>query len=140
MTRTQASHPYALASAQGRRYWDFFSLAGGKVRVAYPSNVLLRTLPSGERSAIRGRVILALTANPYYSLHGVRPGMNLSTAAKRLHTGAAIQVGLDDWFMATGSPTVVLKVRNGTVEELGIARSDLTQNRKAQSAFIRSFS
>ena len=80
MTRVQASEPYTLASAQGRRNWDFFSLAGGKVRVAYPSSTLLRALPSGERDTIRGRVILALTANPYYSLDGVRPGVKLSAA------------------------------------------------------------
>ena len=109
------------------------------MRVAYASNTLLRTLPPGERDTIRGRVILALTANPYYSLDGVRPGAKLS-AAKPLHIGKAIHVGLNDWFMAVGSPTVVLKVRNGIIQELGVARASLTQNRRTQSAFIRSFS
>ena len=141
MTRAQSLRMYADGSSQGRRYWDFFCLAGGKVRVAYASPQLLKTLSSSQRHAFRGRVALALTANPYYALHGIRAGDSLRSAASALHTGAAFHVGLNDWYMAPdGVTTVILKVRHGIVQEIGIADATLTHTRRAERAFITSFS
>ena len=141
MTRAQSLRMYADGSSQGRRYWDFFCLAGGKVRVAYASPRLLKTLPSSQRHTFRGRVALALTANPYYALHGVRAGASLRSAASALHTGAVFHVGLNDWYMAPdGVTTVILKVRLGIVQEIGIADATLTHTRGAERAFITSFS
>jgi sugar lactone lactonase YvrE len=140
MTRAQARGLYPDASAQGKRYEEFFSLAGGKVRVGYASPRLLKTLPATERRALTGRVVLALTANPYYSVRGIRPGTSLRTAAKVLHPSAVFHVGLNDWYMAhDGSSTTVLKVRAGTIQEIGVAGIPLT-TRRAERAFITSFS
>ena len=141
MTRARSLRMYADGSSQGRRYWDFFCLAGGKVRVAYASPRLLKTLSSSQRHTFRGRVALALTANPYYALHGIRAGASLRSAARALHTGAAFQVGLNDWYMAPdGVTTTILKVRHGIVQEIGIADATLTHTRRAERAFITSFS
>ena len=86
-------------------------------------------------------MVLALTANPYYALRGIRAGAGLRIAAQTLHTGAAIHVGLNDWYMAPdGASTAVLKVRDGTIQEIGIADASLTHTRRAQHSFITSFS
>jgi hypothetical protein len=62
----------------------------------------------------------------------------MHTAAKKLHFGAAIHIGRNDWYMATGSTTGVIQVRHGIVEEIGIADAKLTRDRRAQVAFITS--
>jgi len=141
MTRAQSLRLYVDSSSHGKRYEEFFPLAGGKVRVGYASPRLLKTLSSSDRHALQDQVVLALTANPYYALRGVRPGASLLTAAQTLHTGAVFHVGLNDWYMAPdGVSTAVLKVRHGVVEEVGIAPATLTQTRQAQRTFITSFS
>jgi hypothetical protein len=38
-----------------------------------------------------------------------------------------------------GTSTVVVKVRDGIVEEIGIANGELTDTRQAQRTFITSF-
>ena len=141
MTRAQSRRLYADSSSHGKRSEEFFSLAGGEVRVGYASPRLLKTLSSTERHALQGRVVLALTANPYYALRGVRPEARRQTAAKTLHTGAVFHVGQNDWYMAPdGASTAVLKVRHGIVQEIGIADAALTHTRRAQRTFITSFS
>jgi hypothetical protein len=141
MTRKQAIGKYTHTSAHGARYEDFFCTSPIGVRVGYGSPSLLKTLTSSERARVQGRVVLVLTANPFYALHGVRPGARLRSAAKKLHTAPMMRVGLNEWYMAAnGSSTAVLKVRAGIVKEIGIATKLVTQSRKAQLAFIKSFS
>jgi len=83
--------------------------------------------PLLSANALQGRVVLALTANPFYAMRGIRPGASLPTAVKALHTGTVFHVGLNDWYMAPdGSSTTVLKVRDGTIQEIGIADISLT--------------
>jgi hypothetical protein len=100
MTRAQARQQYTHSSTRDRRYEDCFSLTGGAACVGCGSPSLLRTLSSRRRHTLQGRVVLAVTANPYYALRGIRPGVSLRTAAKKLHIGPAIHVGLNDWYMA----------------------------------------
>jgi hypothetical protein len=141
MTRAQAISKYTKGSARGTRFEDFFCLSPVGIRVGYASNVLLRTLTSNQRKSVRGRVVLALTANRFYALRGVHPGASLRSGAQTLHTGAMMRVGLNDWYMAPNGPaTAVIKVRHGTIDEIGTATKMLTQGRKAQLAFIKSFS
>jgi hypothetical protein len=138
MTRAQLQSKYTQGSAHGTRFWDYFCLTPIGVRVAYASDVRLETLPSNERTSVRGRVVLVLTANPFYALNGVRPGATLRAAAKTLHTDAGMRVGLNNWYLApNGSTTAVLKVRHGIVREIGIATKMATRGRKAQLTFIK---
>ena len=82
----------------------------------------------------------ASTANPFYSLRGIRPGQRLVSAAQRLRVGNDLQVGLNTWYFApNGSTTTLLKVRHRIVEEIGIADKALTRGRRAQRRFIDSF-
>jgi hypothetical protein len=96
---------------------------------------------TGTRRKVAGRVVLALSANAFFALHGVRPGATVAAAHKALGTGAPFHVGLNYWYTAhNGSTTAVLKARHGIVQEIGIANPTLTHGRAAQRAFIRSFS
>jgi hypothetical protein len=83
---------------------------------------------------------LALTANPCYTHSGVRPGATLAAAQQTLGKGDLFQVGLNRWYLKYyGSWTAVLKVRQGIVQEVGIANPKLTKSRAAQRTFITSF-
>lgn len=140
MTRAQARSKFARHSTRGRRYMDFFCPAHGGIRVGYPSPILLRTLPAEERARIQGRVIIALTANRHYALRGVHPGTRLTVVARRLDVGRGFHIGLNWWYLTpNGSSRGVLKVRQGVIEEVGIANLSLTHGREAAARFLSSF-
>jgi hypothetical protein len=140
MTRAHVRHAFRRFSTQGRRYMDFFCLVGSGIRTGYPSPRLLASLSRTERRRVRGRVVLALTANRFYALDGVRPGMRLARVARRLRTGKAFHIGLNYWYLAPNGPSrAVLKVRHGLIEEIGIADKTLTQHRRADFRFLTSF-
>jgi hypothetical protein len=120
---------------------DFFCLTRGGIRVGYPSPALLRSVSTAERLRVQSRVVLALTASPYYALRGVRVGTRLATVARRLGVGLGFHVGLNWWYLISNGPSRgVLKVRHGRVEEIGIADLTLTANRRAAWRFLTSFS
>jgi len=140
LTRARARSLFLRASTRGRRYMDFFCLSPIGIRAGYPSPKLLRTLSRSERSRVRGRVVLALTANRYYTLGGVRPGVRLAAAARRLGTGKGFHIGLNWWYLAPNGPSRgVLKVRHGIIQEIGIANTQLTNNPRADWRFLTSF-
>jgi hypothetical protein len=119
---------------------DFCLLAGWGIRVGYPSGKLLGALSPAQRPGLNGRIVLALTANPFYALDGVRPGMRVAKVARRLHLGRAVHIGLNFWYIAPGrAANGVVKVRHGIVEEVGIANARLTRGRAAQQRFLNSF-
>jgi hypothetical protein len=81
------------------------------------------------------------TANPYFALRGVSADATLAAARKHLRLGRPFHIGANDWYLAPdGSSTGVLKVRNRIVEEIGIAKRQITRTRKADRAFLNSFS
>jgi hypothetical protein len=141
MTRAQARRAFTRSSDRGKRFQDFFCLTPIGVRVGYASDALLKTLSFHERNRVRGRVILALTANAFYAVRGVRPGATLAAAQRALGKGNVFHVGRNFWYLSRhGTWTATLKVRHGIVEEVGTANPQLTRTRKAQRTFIKSFS
>ena len=119
---------------------DFFFVCPKGVRAGYPPAALLRTLSRRERRAVRGHVVLVLTANRHYALHGVRPAMRLARVARRLHVGRGIKIGLNTWYLVGNGPSRgVLKVRHGVILEIGIANKQLTTGRRAAIRFFKSF-
>jgi hypothetical protein len=137
MTRLQARRAYRLNSTWSKPNQDFFCLSPIGVRVEYASSTMLRGLPGSKRQALQGRVVLALTANAHYALEGIKPRARLAAARRALGAGNLFHIGLNWWYFAPhGSWTAVLKVRRGTVAEVGIADGGLTANRRAQLAFI----
>ena len=137
MTRPQVRHAYTHSSNRGRRYEDFFCLTPIGVRVGYGSPAL----PKPARRRLASRVIWASTSSAYYTVQGVRVGATVATADKRLKLTGPIHIGLNDWYLApNGASAAVLKVRRGIIEEIGIGDKALTNTRKAQLAFLKSFS
>jgi hypothetical protein len=141
MTRAEAHAAYEHSTNRGKSYEDFFCLTPIGVRVGYASPALLKTLSQVERRRFKGRVVWASTSNKYYDLHGIRPGATLAGAREHLRLTGPFNVGLNTWYLTLdGSSTGVLKVRHGIVEEVGIADKALTKGRRAQLAFLKSFS
>ena len=67
------------------------------------------------------------------------PGTRL-TAARRLRIGTGFVVGANAWYLAAnGTGRVILEVRNGVVQEVGIADPALTGSRRAAHRFLTSF-
>jgi hypothetical protein len=140
MTQSQARTAYVHHTDRGHQYLDFFCLTPIGVRVGYASPKLLRTLPRSERRKLANRVVWASTSNPFYSLDGVRAGESIATASALLHTEPPFHIGLNFWYLArTSKLTLVLKVRGGAVQEVGIAANNLTNGRTAQNDLMHSF-
>jgi hypothetical protein len=119
---------------------DNFCLAGGQgVRVGYASQRLLGTSPTAKQTRT-GTVVLAVTANRFYTLRGVRPGARLAVVAHRLKLSEPIRWGVNDWYVIPGaSSDGLLKVRRGVVREVGIVDKQLTRGRAAQLRLLRHF-
>ena len=122
MTRAQARRLFASSSTRHHRYEDFFCPARRGIRVGYASPALLHQLVGRARRGLSGRVVLVLTASPHYAIRGVRAESSLVTARRQLRLQRVFHVGRNDWYLAAYRDVrVVLKVRRGVVEEIGIA-------------------
>ena len=95
----------------------------------------------GIRGAYKhGGFALLLTANPYYNLQGITPGMTIASVSARLHVSRMFAIGLNDWYVARGSKSNdVFKVRHGIIQEVGIADKEDTSTTAKQKAFLSSF-
>jgi len=82
MTRAGVRKLFLSFATRGRLYMDFLCPQPLGIRVGYPSPKLLSSLPAATRRLIRERAILILTADPRYSLRGVRPGSTLRAARR----------------------------------------------------------
>ncbi len=102
--------------------FDNFCLYGGwGIRAAYKSQ----------------RIVLLLTANPFYEVEGVTPGLPVALAARHLRLGKVFPVGANDWYSAHGSASNYLfKVRRGIIQEIGIANKRDTNTRAEQKSFL----
>jgi hypothetical protein len=140
-TRKQAEKAYTHSSNRGTRYEEFFCLTPIGIRVGYPSPKLLHKLAAHQRAKYTGRVIWISTSSAYYAIDGIRPGATIAAAGKKLKLSKVFRIGLNDWYLApVGSVTAILKVRNGIVQEIGVADKQLTRSRTAQRLFLTSFS
>ncbi len=140
MTLKRARAAFVSSSTRGRRYMDFFCLTPNGIAVGIASPALVRSLPRNARHGLAATVVLALTANPHYSLSGVRAGIRLAAIARRLHVGKPFYVGKNAWYLTPGRQARgVLKVQRGIVEEIGIASRRVTRTRAQGRRFFRSF-
>jgi pimeloyl-ACP methyl ester carboxylesterase len=141
MSRAVTRSRFLRVSTRGRRYMDFFCPAHGGIRVGYATPALLRGLSGRQRKQTRGRVVLVLSSNRHYALHGARPGTRLAKVARRLRVGRGFHIGQNWWYLASnGKSRGVLKVRRGVIDEVGIASPRLTASRGAARRFLKSFS
>jgi 6-phosphogluconolactonase len=114
-----------------RNGFEHYCIAGGKIRVAYSSPALAHT-----RHVRAGRLVIALTSNHYYAIHGVRSGTIVNTARKRLHLGRAIVIGKNAWYFIPGkTATRIVKAQHGTIREIGVT-SRAAAHTRAQEAYL----
>ena len=112
-----------------------------RIRVGYPSSRLLATLTAPQRTRLRGRVVLALTANSHYALDTIRPGTPVAALRRQLAGMQRFPIGRNTWYVISGAhATGVLKVQRATVQEIGIADRALTTTSPLQQTLLRSFS
>jgi hypothetical protein len=91
-----------------------------------------------NHQGLSGRIVIALSANPFYVFQGVRAGSSLSDAKRKLKLGKVHHVGLNDWYFNSRG-NVLVKVRHQTVLEIGPANALFTHGYKRQHKFINSF-
>lgn len=123
--------------------FDRFCLSPSRgIRVGYPSRGLLATLTPHQRRAVQNRIVLALTANPHYTLLGIhsRSPLTALSAHTRDTLTKPFQVGLNTWYLRRDAHSFkVLKVRDGTIQEIGVASKAVMTNRRAEARFLPSF-
>jgi hypothetical protein len=141
MARSTARRIYPRWSTRGRRYMEFYCVAPIGVRAGYPSNSFLRSLSRKLRRAVQGRIVLLLTANRHYALHGVRPGTRLAKVRKRLKVSRAYRIGRNAWYLTpNGASHGLIKVQHGVIEEVGIVDKQLTSRGYRKTfRFLNSF-
>ena len=140
MTFKRARAAFVSSSTRGHRYMDFFCLTPNGIRVGIASPGLIRSLPRRSRRGLAATIVLALTANRNFALHGVKPGARLAAVARRLHAGRPFDVGSNAWYLTPGRTTRgVLKVQHGVIDEIGIASGRVTRTRAEGRRFFHSF-
>jgi hypothetical protein len=126
-------------STRGRRSWDFFCLAPVGIRAGYANAKMLRGLRRAQRRGLNRRVVILLSSDRRYSLHGVPPGARLRRVARDLRISRLIRIGANDWYITpNGASHGVIRVRHGVIEEIGIANKFLTRNYSATRQLLRS--
>jgi hypothetical protein len=139
ITRTQARAAFPRGITRNSASQDVFCLVPAGIRVVYASSKLVAAAAKAGEAAQAGRAVLALTANPYYVLDGVRAGMSFGNARTLLGTGNLLRLGANGWYFVTQPrSTAVIKIRGGIVRELGIAARQYTATRMEQLSFMTS--
>ncbi len=141
MSKAKARHKLRRFGVTHNAFDNFCLFAGWGIRAGYPSRKLLSSLSRAQRRRV-SPIILLLTANPHYAYRETRPGAKLTKSlSKQLHLGKVLHVGSNSWYISAGKPADgVLKVRNGIVQEVGVAQRQLLSGRGAQRRFLKSFS
>jgi DNA-binding beta-propeller fold protein YncE len=139
MTRAQTRRALPILGL-ARNQLDLCLAGGPGILVGYPATRLLRTLSARQRAQLRGRVVLALTANHHYAFDGITAGTRVSRVHGRLAHASRLRIGDKTWYVLLGSEaTKVLDVQHGTVEEVGIANQALTTTRAEQRRLLAGF-
>jgi hypothetical protein len=140
MTQTRARRALRRFAVTRNHFDDFCLFGGWGIRAGYPSRRLGRLAAPNLLAALKGKIVILLTANPFYSLNGVSPGMSLALAEARLRLGKAFRIGANDWYVAQGgAANGVLKVRHGVVQEVGLVNKKLSNTATAQGRLLSSF-
>jgi hypothetical protein len=137
MTRSRARRQITHYASHGRAHEDFFCLRPKGIRAGYGFKRLLRPLRAAQRRHLNGRIVFMSTAAHRYRLHGVRPGMTVAAASRRMHLSGRMKLGYNVWYLApNGSTRGTLKTRHGKVLEVGLANQALTSSRTREKRLL----
>jgi hypothetical protein len=137
ITRSQARRLMRDYAVRNNHTDNFCLFRANGIRVGYGSR---RLLGAAANATANGKVVLALSANPHYTIDGIRPGDSLAAAARKAHLSPVVHAGLNNWYIIPGTTSNgVLKVRHGTVEGVGIANKSLTSTHAQQLYLLRNF-
>ena len=93
-----------------------------------------------QRTRLRGRIVLALTANHHYAIDRITAGARIARVRRRLTQAERRRIGGNTWYgLRSRHTTRVLEVQHGTVVELGIANYALTATRAQQRLLLTGF-
>jgi hypothetical protein len=134
-TRQRARRALSRFTKHGN-FDDYCLRAGFGERAGYPGSKPLSR--DASSASLRNRIVLLLTANPFYRFDGIKHGSSLGKAKRNLNLGRGLHIGLNWWYFSQNSDMVV-KVRGNTVLEIGPANSRFTQGHRAQLRFLKSF-
>jgi hypothetical protein len=138
MKRSKARRTYRRWSARRPQSMDFYCLSPTGIAAGYPSKVL--QLGHKMRRALKGRIILLLTANHRYSLHGVHVGARFKRVARRLHAGRPHHWGTSTWyFPPNGASTGVIKVHHGRIVEIGIVNKQISSSARDKHRLMAAY-
>jgi hypothetical protein len=125
------------------RYMDRFCLvAGGNLRVGYPSTRVRRALGRSLRRRVRERAMVVITSSRLYRVARVSVGTRTRTLRRRIGRRRVLstRIGKNRWYVRRGkSVTLVFKVRRGRVREVGVADRRLTKSRAGTRRLLKSF-
>ncbi|HET8980628.1 MAG TPA: hypothetical protein VFN87_20925, partial [Solirubrobacteraceae bacterium] len=81
---------------------------------------------------------LAMTDNPHYSALGLHPGMRVGPLRRRPRLRNPLRFAGDQWYIVPGrAADMVLEVRGGIVQAVGVASRSMTQTRGAQRMLLQ---
>jgi hypothetical protein len=136
MTRTAAQGKLPAYTA-ANHHTDRFCLQSGAILAGYSTPQALAPLTAAQRQRLNRRVVILLTANPYYALDGLRPGAPLTTARHTLKLGSGEKIGDSTWYViAEHHRSGILKVTHGTIQQIGIANPTLTHTPTSQHTLL----
>jgi hypothetical protein len=132
MTSAQARAAYGRSSLRSSKNVDVFCLTPAGVRVGYATTKLLAGLSAGQRRALRGRAVWITTANPYFTVGGIHAGTRLARGSRALRHALLVKIPGGQWYLLPGrAATVVVAVRRGVVQEVGIVANMLTNSKRS---------
>jgi Passenger-associated-transport-repeat len=133
---TQAFPSYSVTSYGT----DRFCFEHGDIRVGYASDGFLKTLPRSLARALKGRVVVTVTANDHYTLDGIRPGMRVGTARRKAQLGVPAKIAGTSWYVLPGTRAAgLVSVQGGVVSEVGIADKRLAADPATLKALLTTF-
>jgi len=137
-TRTSARSTLTRYRVMGNGFDDFCLRGGPGIRVGYPTKALLRHRSRRQRSELSGRIVLAMTANRFYALDGIRPGSGLSAALRKLgrHARPIFRSSYRWYVFPRRGVSLVIKAGHGKVLEVGLANVSLMRNHAQQRSFL----
>ncbi|HWF24088.1 MAG TPA: DUF5615 family PIN-like protein [Solirubrobacteraceae bacterium] len=101
---------------------------------------VLAASPHNQAHRLAGRTVWISTSNPRYAIEGIRAGATLNAAEQALPGGNLFRIGRNTWYLAhTKHATAVLKIRDGIIQEVGIADTELTRTRPVEHQLMTSF-